>query len=76
MAAHDKRFPKSSYDKYAIATNLTLTHARALEQTIITAYGIDTLKNMINSISPGKWSNFNTEFSQMQTLIESSFDPE
>ena len=59
-----------------IATNLTKSQARALEQTLITAYGIDTLKNKINSISPKKWNNFKSEFSQMQTLIQSWKDPE
>lgn len=75
-AAHRKRFPRKDYDIFVIATNLSLCNARALEQTIITAYGIDTLKNMINSISPKKWSIFKREFKQMQTLIDSFFDPE
>lgn len=35
-----------------VATNLSLSQARVLEQTLITAYGIGTLRNMINSISP------------------------
>ena len=59
-----------------LKTGLSLAQARALEQTIITAYGLDTLKNMINSISPKKWENFKTEFNQMKTLIESFYDPE
>jgi RHS repeat-associated protein len=75
-SAHKPRFPESSYTMMPIATNLTLAQARALEQTIITAYGLDTLENMINSISPGKWGKFKTEFSQMETLIKSFFDPE
>lgn len=41
-----------------VATNLSLSQARVLEQTLITAYGIGTLRNMINSISPKKWSRF------------------
>lgn len=59
-----------------IATNLSKAQARAMEQTIITAYTLDTLKNMINSISPKKWNNFKTEFDQMTTLIKSWIDPE
>lgn len=47
-----EKFPSNKYDMYAVATGLSLAQARAMEQTIITAYGIDTLKNMINSISP------------------------
>lgn len=75
-SAHQKRFPKSSYTMMPIATCLSLAQARALEQTIITAYTLDTLRNMINSIAPSKWGNFQTEFEQMLTLIESFFDPE
>lgn len=44
---------------YAVATGLSLAQARAMEQTIITAYGIDTLKNMINSISPKNGGDLN-----------------
>ena len=75
-SAHQKRFPSKKYSMYAVATNLTYEQARALEQSLITAYSIDTLCNMINSISPNKWSRFTTEFSQMQTLILSWLDPE
>ena len=70
------KFPKSKYTMMPIATNLTKEKARALEQTIITAYGLDTLCNLINSISPKKWKEFQQEFKQMQTLIQSFIDPE
>ena len=69
-----KRF--NGYDMMPIATGLTKSQARAMEQTIISAYTLDTLKNMINSISPKKWSKFKTEFKQMQTLMQSWIDPE
>lgn len=59
-----------------VATGLSLEHARALEQTLITAFGIDSLINMINSISPAKWRHFTKEFSRMQSLILSYWDPE
>ena len=59
-----------------IATGLTKDKARAMEQTIITAYTLETLVNMVNSISPKKWSNFKTEFEQMNTLIQSWIEPE
>ena len=75
-SAHSKRFPKNKYTMLPIATGLTKSQARAMEQTIITAYGIDTLKNLINSISPKKWNNFKLEFEQMQFLIQSWKDPE
>lgn len=55
---------------------MSKAQARAMEQAIITAYGLDTLKNLINSISPKKWGNFKTEFEQMLTLIQSWRDPE
>ena len=59
-----------------IATGLSLGEARALEQSLIVAYGLDTLKNMINSISPKKWNTFKSEFNQMRSLIDSWKDPE
>lgn len=71
-----KRFPTSKFTMMPIATGLSKAKARALEQTLITAYGIDTLQNMINSISPKKWNNFKTEFNQIGTLIQSWIDPE
>ena len=71
-----KRFSISKYTMMPIATNLSKAKARVLEQTIITAYTLDTLKNMINSISPKKWNNFKLEFEQINTLIQSWKDPE
>ena len=75
-AAHRRRFPWDKYTIRPIATCLSYTQARVLEQTLITAYTLDTLMNMINSIAPSKWGNFKTEFEQMLTLIESFYDPE
>ena len=75
-SAHKKRFPKNKYTMMPVATGLTKAQARAMEQTIISAYTLDTLKNLINSISPKKWSKFKTEFKQMQTLMQSWIDPE
>lgn len=77
MKEHSKKkFPNNKYDKYAVATNLSYKDARALEQTLICAYGLDNLGNMINSISPKKWKNFKKYFKRMQTLIESWYDAE
>lgn len=70
------KFPENKYTMYPVATGLSLRNARALEQTIITAYTIDTLVNMINSISPKKWGTFKQEFEQMRYLIEAGFDQE
>ena len=71
-----KRFPTSKYTMTPVESGLSKSKARALEQTLITAYSLDTLKNMINSISPKKWNDFKIEFKQMQTLIQSWRDPE
>jgi len=71
-----KKFPKTKYTMMPIATGLSKSQARALEQTLITAYTLDTLENMINSISPKKWSKFKTEFNQMTSLVQSWVDPE
>ena len=73
---HSKKFPKEIYEIFPICTGLTKSAARAMEQTIITAYTLDTLINMINSIAPSKWHIFKSEFKQMTTLIESWIDPE
>lgn len=54
-----------------VAMNLSLSQARVLEQTLITAYGIGTLRNMINFISPKKWSRFKKEYRQMRSLLSS-----
>ena len=74
--AHSRRFPSSKYTMMPIATGLSYAQARALEQTLITAYTLDTLKNMINSISPKRWGFFKSEFEQMNLLIQSWLDPE
>ena len=71
-----KRFPKSMFTMMPVATGLNRNKARALEQILITAYGLDTLINMINSIAPKKWEFFLSEFGQMLTLIDSWLDPE
>lgn len=54
-----------------VAMNLSLSQARVLEQTLITAYGIGTLRNMINFISSKKWSRFKKEYRQMRSLLSS-----
>ena len=71
-----KRYPESEYTMMPIATGLDRKCARALEQTIISAYTLVVLDNMINSISPKKWHKFKKEFKQMCGLIESVFDQE
>ena len=70
------KYPIEEYTMVVIATNLDLDYARALEQALITAYGIDTLNNIINSIAERNLGEFSSEFNQINGLIASAFDPE
>ena len=54
-----------------IATNLSLSQARALEEILITAFAGNTLKNAIHSIAKGKLNKFKKEFKQMRSLLSS-----
>jgi hypothetical protein len=71
-----KKFPKSTYNMYAVATGLTLREARVYEQCLICAFTIDVLKNSINSISPKKFSQFKSEYRRVKNLMLSMVDPE
>ena len=62
-------FPSATYTMIPVATGMTRNEARALEQSLITAYTLESLGNMINSISPSKWSNFTYEFERAGSLI-------
>jgi RHS repeat-associated protein len=68
------RFPKSTYSMYPIVTNLTLNESRVYEQCLIMACGTLDLSNMINSISPQKFSQFKSEYRRMQSLIASAVE--
>ena len=70
------RYPISTYTMIAVKTNLSRAEARVLEQTLLTAFTLEALNNVINSISPKKWKYFKNEFARMQALISSWFDPE
>lgn len=59
-----------------VATGLSLNAARALEQTLIMAFSLDALLNIINSISPANWGKFTSEVERMQSLLISYWDPE
>jgi len=63
------KFDAITYNMIPVATNLTRKEGRALEQSLITAYTLESLANMINSISPSKWSNFTYEFERAGSLI-------
>ena len=69
-------YPVEDYEMVPIATGLTYKDARALEQTLITAYTLDCLDNMINSIAKGKFNKFADEFNRMNSLISCYFDEE
>lgn len=56
-----------------VATNLSLNEARALEQTLITAFTLEALYNMINSIASAKLNKFEYEFAQQTS--EKSISP-
>ncbi|MCR5836933.1 MAG: hypothetical protein K6G88_10550 [Lachnospiraceae bacterium] len=61
---------------YAVAHGLTYTQSRVLEQAIITAYTLNNLQNLRNSIAQKNWNQFEDKFEDMQTLIQSYWDPE
>ncbi len=69
-------YKTSEYTMWPIATFLTLPAARALEQAIITAYGINNLGNTINSIAQLNWGAFQSSFRTMFSLLASYIDPE
>ena len=75
-AAHKKKYPPKNYTMMPIATGLTRKEARAMEQTIITAYTLKYLNNSINSISKKRWGNFQVEFNRVASLMQSWVDPE
>jgi hypothetical protein len=61
---------------YAVAHGLTYTQSRVLEQAIITAYTLNNLQNLRNSIAQKKWNKFKDNFTDVQTLIQIYWDPE
>ncbi|MFA6661517.1 MAG: RHS repeat-associated core domain-containing protein, partial [Bacilli bacterium] len=67
-------YPRSQYTMFAIATGLTYKEARAMEQTLITAYGLDALGNAINSIARKKWGSFAKEFARASSIFSSAYD--
>lgn len=73
-AHYSGKFPGSQYTIFAIATGLTYKEARAMEQTLITAYGLDALGNAINSIARKKWGSFTKEFARAASIFSSAYD--
>lgn len=68
------RFPKSKYNMLPVATGMSYKQARAMEQSLILAYGLKALKNSINSISEKKWGKFTEEFSRATSILSSAYD--
>lgn len=69
--ASNARFPYKQYTMYPIATGLTLDEARALEQTLFTAYTLKELANSINSISQRNLGKFKDYFARLSSLLSS-----
>ena len=63
------RYDPDSYNMIVVATGLTRREARALEQILISAFGLDSLNNMINSIAERRWGEFQKEFERFTKLI-------
>lgn len=75
--AHNKgKFPKRKFDMIPIVTGLSRADARALEQALITAFTLQALENMINSIAMKNWGKFTDSFGRVTTLISNNFDGE
>ena len=70
------KFPIASYTMVPIAWGLSRIQARTMEQTIITAFTLKNLRNIINSINEKKWRGFTDSFEKMLNLILSWADPE
>jgi len=53
----------------AIDTGLSNADARVREQALMMAFATLGAANLINSISPSKWSQFQTEIDRLSTLL-------
>jgi len=67
----DPRFAGREFDMFAVHTNMLLEEARVLEQALISAFTLDALTNMMNSIAPHRWGEFMAEFERIQLLLSS-----
>ena len=74
LGGNAPKFDPNVYTMIPVATGLTYNESRALEQALITAYTLEALANMINSISPSKWADFTHEFERAGSLISGAFD--
>ena len=76
--AHQKgsnpRFSEDLYTMIPVYTGLSLSEARALEQTLITAFLAYYIANSINSIAKANYPKFAQEFEFVQNLISCYFD--
>ena len=72
--AKNARFTSADFTMTPVATGLTHNESRALEQTLITAYTLQALKNSINSIADKNLKNFTYEIKRVESLISSYFD--
>ena len=53
---------------------MSYRQARATEQILIIAYGLQALNNCINSIRDKKWGKFVKEFNRAASILSSAYD--
>ena len=68
------KYPRNKYEIIAVATGMSYRQARAMEQTLIIAYGLQALNNCINSIRDKKWGKFVKEFNRAASILSSAYD--
>ena len=57
-----------------VKTDMTIEEARALEQALITAFTLDALNNIYNSIAKAKWDQFSEEIMRIEKLWSSALE--
>jgi len=71
-----KGYTDNTHSFSVILTNLTRNQALGWEQALITAFTLDALDNIINSISKLKLNDAKYELSRVGELISSFWDGE
>lgn len=67
------QYQKSEYTMTPVITGLTKEAARAWEQSLITAYTLDALKNAINSIAQANLPKFKDSIDRVNSLLNAAF---
>ena len=63
------KYPEKDYNMIPVATSLTRQEARAMEQSLISAYTMEALDNQMNSIAKARWGEFVEEFKRAENLM-------